>query len=675
MKMKYHKITAAVCTALAFGLSGCTADDVTDNGNDGKGLPLDNVVSFVTMPEPEQGSSAKTRLGAEELSDRIRFRWTPGDWQYLYCDVTPLETNPTWRRTSQQYALEVDPNKPKYYKSTSFVFPDLKPLVTTSSDGNDSGNGRQPVNGATQVYTSVSDSRITSFMANNPSSSAYSTRGAYRTSYHYELGNQSAFYPVLFTGSGNVNRVNVKRDQRQGGAYPDSLAFNGAAFVGVAIANDYSQMNGKPGFSQQPNKTYSSVTDYIWTRYTLYFGSSQYSDFNKTRLPYRIDSNGYVYPSWGWNSNNYWLWPRFHDTGDIVIGHKTSYVSIMPYNPKGEMSNVNVKAVRIDVDNQAINGIHNFSVAGIDLSNRGSHILNTYKWITLSIDDGLTVARTREDAREKPAIITALPGEYTGVKVTLSFKDQGTGVTLAKEQKYGSLKVRLEEGQNLPIYYKLDVTSFNQMFNTYHMWGSVATYWPPLHTFNDWVFNGTTGSKPAPTPPNDTWPKDNTDAGQRWYNDFDVMADPTSLDGDAPTSNDISYVIDKCYWDEQTVYLYDGHLFKGLIWVPYITKNKPAAKDGTDWTSVAPTTATWSYAGTGPHNVAGYFALPALGYWEDGALKDVGKEGRYWLIDGAAAGDNDHAYSIQFNKNGIKLVYDTPRKHGYMAMPTTGVNN
>lgn len=665
--MKKNIVLWTVFVVSAFGLSGCTADDATDNSNDGKGLPSDNV-SFVALSQPEEKASAKTRLGAEGLSDRIRFRWTPGDWQYLYCDVTPLATDPTWKRTSQQYALEVDPNNPKFYKSTSFVFPELKPLYSTSQDVSSWSDYANPTN---HPYN---DQYATDQRIKNYDSNAKTTNGQFYSNYMYaEHGYQSSFYPIVFTGSGLPTRVNVRRDQRQGGAYPDSLAYNGACFVGIAFANSRSEMVNKPGFTEFFNKSQNRY-EYTWTRYTLYFGNSNRTDFLRTALPYYFRaSDGYMAwaQSYATNSN---LWPRSHNT-DMVMGHKTSYVSVMPYNPKGQMSNVNVKAVRIDVDNQAINGIHNFSVAGIDLSNRGSHILNTYKWITLSIDDGLTVARTREDAREKPAIITALPGEYTGVKVTLSFKDQGTGVTLAKEQKYGSLKVRLEEGQNLPIYYKLDVTSFNQMFNTYHMWGSVATYWPPLHTFNDWVFNGTTGSKPAPTPPNDTWPKDNTDAGQRWYNDFDVMADPTSLDGDAPTSNDISYVIDKCYWDEQTVYLYDGHLFKGLIWVPYITKNKPAAKDGTDWTSVAPTTATWSYAGTGPHNVAGYFALPALGYWEDGALKDVGKEGRYWLIDGAAAGDNDHAYSIQFNKNGIKLVYDTPRKHGYMAMPTTGVNN
>lgn len=671
MKMKYHKITAfAATSALAFGLSGCAADDVTDNGNDGKGLPLDNVVSFVALSEPEQGSSAKTRLGAEELSDRIRFRWTPGDWQYLYCDVTPLATNPTWKRTSQQYALEVDPNNPKFYKSTAFVFPDLKPLYTCSGDSYNRATD------PTAVYNGAHQYKGDGTSVGLPYSTYVLSNGEYNSTYLSQYGTQSSFYPIIFTGSGLPNRVNVRRDQRQGGAYPDSLAFNGACFVGYALANGLPATSVRGGYTQAQNKTYNSYTDYTWKQYALYFGnSSNYTGNYGLFLMSRVYANGSTYANTNgfWESNTYNV-PASHGTM-LVAGHKTSYISVMPYNPKGDMSNVHVKAVRVDVGNQAINGIHNFSVAGIDLSNRASHTLNNYKWITLSIDDGLTVARTREDAREKPAIITALPGEYTGVKVTISFKDQGTGITHSKEQSYGSLKMRLDEGKNLPLYYKLDITSFNQMFNTYHMWGSVATYWPPLHTFNDWVFNGTTGSKPAPAAPNDTWPKDNTDAGQRWYNDFDYMADPTSLDGTAPTSNDISYVIDQCYWDDQTVYLYDGHLFKGLIWVPYITKNKATAKDGTDWTSVAPTTATWSYAGTGPHNVAGYFALPALGYWEDGALKDVGKEGRYWLIDGAAAGDYDHAYSIQFNKNGIKLVYDTPRKHGYMAMPTTGVNN
>ena len=674
--MKKNIYLYAAVAVSAFGLSGCVADKI-DSGDNNKVNGMDaipeNVVSIVVPSQVDTVAKGKTRLGAEELSDRLRFRWTSGDYKYLYCDVTPLATNATWKKSSQQYGDIDDSRKTAtttFYNNTAFVFPDLKPFVTYNSDNGSYGNDPMynPHNG-----TSYGSQDLQNIIRSIWSSGyyAYTWDGSFQSS--YVPGYQSAYYPVMYTNGNNGNQVNVRRDQRQGGAYPDSLGFNGACFVGVAYANYSGYMSGKPGFTQVYDKSVNQYKN-TWTRYLLYFGAGNisYSSYPQLRalLPHYTDDSGFTYLQ---EYNNNFYFPRFHNQ-EMTIGHKTSYISIMPYNPQGAMDNVNLTSVKVAVDNQAINGIHKFNVTGIDLSDRPSHNLAFYKYITLKIDEGLSIGKTREDARKKVAVITALPGEYTGVKISYEFRDFGTGVTLSKEKAYGGLKMRLGVGQNLPVYYKLDIPSFNTMINTYHMWGAVSTYWPVGKMPKDWTFANGVGSIAAPAAPNDTWPKDNTDDGQRWYDDQDFTVSSTSMDGDAPTSNDVSYALDKCYWDDKTIYVYDGHLFKGLIWVPIIEKGKSLASDGTDWTSDAPTTNSWNYVAKQPHDVAGYFALPALGYYEDGALKGVGQEGRYWLYDGAAAGDTDHAYSVQFNKNGIKIVYDTPRKHGYMVMPTKSIN-
>ena len=674
--MKYIKLSVfAACTTLAFGLGGC-ADDITDsNGGSGATDAQTQGLTFVAEV-PATSTSAKTRLGVEEIEDRIRFRWTSGDYAYLYCDVTPLEANATWKRPKQQYAIAEDPDHPKMYKSTAFVFPDLKPLYTDSRE-NSWGDPTRPTsykyNMSGHLYTNITQAMDPEIYAWN--SSAVMHDGAFYTHYSNRRAGlpsggsyQASYYPILFTNFNGGNRVAVRNSQRQGASgYPDSLAWNGACFVGVAFANDPSVISNQTGFKEEYKNDGGGHTEYTWSRYTLYTGNASNTSYIwRTGLPYRVDLSGNMDIAYDRNYSGI-VWPESHGTL-MKLGHKTSYISIMPYNPKGEMANVSLVTATIEVGNQAINGTHNFSVKGIDLSNRASHNAASYKRTTLAIDPkGVPIASTRENARKHPAVITALPGEYTGTKVTLTFKDNGTGVTFNHQKNYGMAKVNLLEGRNFPLYYKLSIPSFGQMSNSYHMWGSNDTYWLAGSEPTNWTFNGTTGGIPTTS----GYATDNSDS--RWYNDYDMVADPASQTGNAPQSNDVSYALDKCYWDDQTAYIFEGHLFRGLVWIPIITKGHTTASDGTDWTAAAPATSSFSYLDNAVHNVAGYFPLPALGYWENGELKGVGEKGCYWLIDGDPAGDMSKAYTVQFDKNGVRIVSETAKNRGCMAMPINNI--
>ena len=673
-KMKYIKLSVfAACTTLAFGLGGC-ADDITDsNGGSGATNGQNQGLTFVsempTIPTVPTTPAASTRLGAEEKDDRISFRWTSGDYAYLYCDVTPLEANATWKKPQQQYGIAVDPDRPNMYRSTAFVFPDLKPLYTDSRESSNS-QYYNPTNRWGKTYASITqtvDPEIYTFY-----NSAYMDDGGYQSSYSYQRAGlpngssyQATYYPILFTNFNGGNRVVVRNSQRQGASgYPDSLAWNGACFVGVAFANSGSYMYNQPGFKQE-YKNDGGYYEYTWTRYTLYTGNAaNYNNLWRTALPSSVDLSGNM--GVASNSSSY-IWPMSHGTL-MKLGHKTSYISIMPYNPRGAMANVSLVTATIEVGNQAINGTYNFSVKGIDLSSRASYSTAAYKRTTLAIaPEGVPIAATRENARKHPAVITVLPGEYTGTKVTLTFKDNGSGVTFNHQQNYGMAKMRLLEGRNLPLYYKLSIPSFGQMSNSYHMWGSNDTYWLAGTAPTNWTFNGTTGSIPTTS----GYATNNGDS--RWYNDYGAQVDLASQTGNAPLSNDVSYAIDKCYWDDQTTYIFEGHLFKGLVWIPIITKGHSTASDGNDWTAAAPANSTFNYLGNAVHNVAGYFPLPALGYWENGELKGVGEKGCFWLADGDPSGDMDKAYTVQFDKNGIKIVSDTPKKRGCMAMPINSI--
>ena len=265
-KMKYIniKLSAFVaCTTLAFGLGGCT-DDITDsNGGSGATNGQTQGLTFVsempTIPTVPTTPAASTRLGAEEKDDRISFRWTSGDYAYLYCDVTPLEATATWKKPQQQYGIEVDPDRPNMYRSTAFVFPDLKPLYTDSRE-NSWGNPNYPTTNKSNMsghlltqITQTMDPEIYAW-----SSAAVMHDGSFYTNYSYQRAGlpngsyQATYYPILFTNFNGGNRVVVRNSQRQGASgYPDSLAWNGACFVGVAFANTSGYMYNKPGFKQE----------------------------------------------------------------------------------------------------------------------------------------------------------------------------------------------------------------------------------------------------------------------------------------------------------------------------------------------------------------------------------------------------------------------------------------
>ena len=618
---KYMMVAWVVCVALAFGLSGCTADDVSDEGQKGNGNGSENAENCLSFVVSEK---ANTRMGGVEDVNRIKFVWTENDYKYLYCDVDPNGSAAKWEQPSMQYTLKADEHHPTLLSSVSFVFPQLQQISHNWS------------------YFQPSPGQQNYFEPSYPSSP---------TVYGYN----NSWYPLLFTAASNSTRAYVKNRQFQTGnaGFADKLAENGACFVGIAYAdcnnsNSYTRVNPYGG----------SYTD-TYKQYTLYVGNNVRPFYLPNSQGRRTMDGG---STWYYVSGTQ---PYAHGKY-LVAGHKTSYISFMVYNPKGAMENVYVKQVKITTD-QAINGNYPFSVDGIDLTHRGTSGL--YKSTRLEITDGLSIAGSREKAVEKAAVMVALPGEYTGVKVEIKLEDPTSGVTLDIARNYP--KMKLEEGKNLPLYFKLEYPTFTPQFETYHMWGALDWYWPLGAAPRNWVINSGVGSIAAPAAPNDTWPKAAGDT--RWYDADNVEVQSGTLDYTAgvPTPNDVSYVLDKCYWDNTTTYVYDGHFFKGLVWVPNITKGHANAKDGSDWTGDVPATtlSSKSYVGTGSHDVAGYFPLPALGYWENGALKNVGKEGRYWLWNVDPENTTDNAYSVQFTSSGIKVVHDSPKKHGYLSMP------
>ena len=351
----------------------------------------------------------------------------------------------------------------------------------------------------------------------------------------------------------------------------------------------------------------------------------------------------------------------------FTLQHKASYLTFMPYNLPGAMPNTYLKSVLVSA-NEALAGNNiPFSGNGLDLSNRSTAQSN--KTVTLTIDDaGLPIAKDRNGARNNAGIMVVAPGEYNNLTVKMIIRDPSTGNQIDIEKNYA--KLELESGKNQTVFHSLNIPDYTSELGQHHMWGAKDYYWNVAHPMpepHNWQFNSGVGSIPAPAAPNDKWPKDNSD--DRWYSD-DVEFPSDYIAGAVGNMNvnDASYILNgNCYWDADAKWTFDGHLFKGIMWVPKVTTGHGAAYDGDDWGSDKTTKSIVPIAGTPPTG-SNYVPLPALGYYENGALKDVGQVGYYWINTANPDNDVNEAYCLQVSSTEVKITAETKKSLGCLVL-------
>ena len=142
------------------------------------------------------------------------------------------------------------------------------------------------------------------------------------------------------------------------------------------------------------------------------------------------------------------------------------------------------------------------------------------------------------------------------------------------------------------------------------------------------------------------------------------------LTDDALTINDASYILAKdCYWDENYLWAFDGHLQKGALWVPIISKGHTTAFDGKDWTSV-PSSKSKNAISDEEHPIVGYYPLPLIGKYVAGALVEVGAAGYYWINRADPNSSDSKAYYLKVTKTGVSINHDGSKEWG--CVPFTG---
>ena len=249
--------------------------------------------------------------------------------------------------------------------------------------------------------------------------------------------------------------------------------------------------------------------------------------------------------------------------------------------------------------------------------------------------NGFPLTTASDNVAINGAYMVIKPGTHT-LKVRYWLKDISTGTegTVTKAFKAFNYDVN--------NYYDIDGNLNIRDYDGdhYYMWDAQEQYWKDY----EWTKNLAAGVGQPTLNGNSSsnYPKSNADS--RWYNEngfwggrFD--ATHTSCK-DLPNQNEMTWYAAKGdpRWDDDELWTTMGHLYKGGMWFKKKSVllaegnyNSNIGVDGTDWRTNGNNN-SWSVSQTLPSaaDANKYFYLPALGYYYNGQLYELGSGGSYW---------------------------------------------
>ena len=376
------------------------------------------------------------------------------------------------------------------------------------------------------------------------------------------------------------------------------------------------------------------------------------------------------------------------------LEHKASYLCFLPYMASQE-DRANFKIRRIEITSKVDNISGTYDLSQTGLSGSGDS-----KTITLNVGtdgNGLALAdpSTATTSIKNSLYVVIAPGERKlSVKYTVFSNKENKELTLTKHYKSHTFAVNricdipvslgsadLNGGhKNADGSDELeeDGVAFTYTGKNYYMWDAAKNYWSGHEwdaTTDPWqpTIEGATSSN---------YPKSKAADGARWYNEgsgaFEASVNP--LFKDLPNANEMGWYVKMgdAHWDNSTKWKVFGKVYTGGIWLKKLSViakdagKEPAALKDADPNGTNLLTSDERYGippklGKPADSVIGnYFFLPALGYYDNGKLTDLGSYGYYW--SSSASPSNSYAYGLYFGSDGVGLGSDG-RNYGLVAQP------
>ena len=354
----------------------------------------------------------------------------------------------------------------------------------------------------------------------------------------------------------------------------------------------------------------------------------------------------------------------------FTLDHKAAYLLLLPRTSNTVLHDCYLTKVEINSDND-ITSIYTLDPTTGELTGTG-----TGKQIIVSAGgsgaypNGFPLTNNATSAATNGSYVVIKPGTHT-LKIRYWVKDIATNIegTITKILSSASY----DQNKYYNITANLDVKNYDG--DHYYMWDAQQQYWYGY----EWTKNlaAGVGQPTLQGQPAGNYAQSNTDPNNRWYNEgggsgrFDATQSCATL----PNVNEMTWYAKEGdpRWDGDELWTTMGHLYKGGMWFKkksvlqaeghYDTEK--SADDPTDlrstWKIYANSSSSITNSGLPSAADAGkYFYLPALGWYYDGRLINVGRAGLYWSSSAtpgysgsacylAFASDNVHVTSINRN--------------------------
>ena len=332
----------------------------------------------------------------------------------------------------------------------------------------------------------------------------------------------------------------------------------------------------------------------------------------------------------------------------FTLDHKAAYLLFLPRTSNTILNKCYLTKVEVNSDND-ITDTYTLDPATGKLTGTG-----TGKQIVLTTKgsgtyaNGFPLTNSTTSAATNGAYMVIKPGTHT-LKIRYWVKDIATNIEGTITKILSSKN--FEQNKYYNITANLDARDYDG--NHYYMWDAQEQYWYGY----EWTKHlpGNTGQPTVKYGSSSNYAQSNTDP--RYYKEGDASPrlDATQSCAGLPNANELSWYAakgDPC-WDKDELWTTMGHLYKGGMWFKKKAKisgfNANTAYDGIDW-RINGNVRSWIVSQTLPSaaDAGNYFYLPALGYYTDGGLYDVGDYGYYWSSS-AFPGNSYYAYYLRFN--------------------------
>ena len=348
-------------------------------------------------------------------------------------------------------------------------------------------------------------------------------------------------------------------------------------------------------------------------------------------------------------------WSNTENGFAFTLDHQAAYLVFQPYTSNTILKDCYLTKVEVTSDDDIT---HTYTLDPTSGQLTGS---GTGKQIVLTTQgsgtyaNGFPLNTTSASVTTNGAYMVIKPGIHT-LKVRYWIKDVVTNVegTITKEL------TSFTYAKNTYYDMKTDLDVKNYDGDHYYMWDAQDQYW-----YNwEWSKNLPGGQPTLMYQSSSNIAHSNTDS--RWFHEGGGSGrlDATNSCTICPNANEMAWYAQKGdpRWDADGLWTTMGHLYKGGMWFKKKSQisgfNANTAPDGTDWRATGDNYTSSSVSSVLPSStdIGNYFYLPALGYYVQGKLTNIGSNGDYWSSS-ATSWWNYYAHHLTISPGHIQVGF------------------